>query len=117
VPEVDRVFVCVLSTLALQAPPPKGDRRAKDRRTVASPHSVVANGIYSCPPPSPTVPPPPREDINILSTLPLRVLPPKGDRKAKDRNTPPRPAKLSTPQEGNFRTEAFALLKFWVYTG
>jgi len=37
VPEVDRVFVCVLSTPTLQAPPPKGDKRAKDRRTVASP--------------------------------------------------------------------------------
>jgi len=33
------------------------------------------------------VPPPPREDRNSLSTLPLRVLPPKGDRRAKDRNT------------------------------
>jgi len=40
VPEVDRVFVCVLSTPALQAPPPKRDKRA-----VVSPHSVVANGI------------------------------------------------------------------------
>jgi len=48
---------------------------------------------------------PPREDINSLSTLTLRVLPPKGDRKAKDRNTPSRPAKLSTHLLNKYRRD------------
>ena len=76
-PEVDRVFVCVLSTPTLQAPPPKGDRRA-----VASP------------PPSP-----------YGYSLPAYRRQAKGDRKAKDRNTPPRQAKPATPQEGNLLVE------------
>ena len=37
--------------------------------------------------------------VCVLSTLPLRVLPPKGDRKVKDRNTPPRQAKPATPSQ------------------
>jgi len=71
----------IQSTPTLQAPPPKGDRRA-----IASPHSVVANEICSCPPPSPTVTPPPREDRRavrgrIQSTPTLQAPPPKGDRR------------------------------------
>ena len=49
-----------------------------------SPPSPVANEICSCPPPSPTVPPPPREDKSASCKVhpppSFRLPPPKGDR-------------------------------------